>query len=107
MDRRVTDVVGGAVKAFEEAGAHVEEIKVGIERPQKELSDLWCRLIMPLNVQTFEIIKRAGLDLLKDHRDDFPPEYLRWIDAAIGCPRSTSSRTRRCAPRFTTPSRAC
>ena len=80
MDRRVTDVVGGAVRAFEEAGAHVEEIKVGIERPQKELSDLWCRLIMPLNVQTFEIIKRAGLDLLKDHRDDFPPEYLRWID---------------------------
>ena len=62
-------------------GAHVEEIKVGIKRPQKELSDLWCRLIMPLNVQTFEIIKRAGLDLLKDHRDDFPPEYLRWIDA--------------------------
>ena len=81
MDRRVTDVVGRAVKAFEEAGAHVEEIKVGIKRPQKELSDLWCRLIMPLNVQTFEILKRGGLDLLKDHRDDFPPEYLRWIDA--------------------------
>jgi amidase len=81
MDRRVTDVVGRAVKAFEEAGAHVEQIKVGIKRPQKELSDLWCRLIMPLNVQTFEILKRGGLDLLKDHRDDFPPEYLRWIDA--------------------------
>ena len=81
MDRRVTDIVGRAVKAFEEAGAHVEEIKVGIKRPQKELSDLWCRLIMPLNVQTFEILKRGGLDLLKDHRDDFPPEYLRWIDA--------------------------
>ena len=81
VDRRVADVVGRAVKAFEEAGAHVEEIKVGIKRPQKELSDLWCRLIMPLNVQTFEILKGGGLDLLKDHRDDFPPEYLRWIDA--------------------------
>jgi amidase len=80
MDRRVTDVVGSAVRAFEEAGAHVEEIKVGIERPQKELSDTWCRLIMPLNVQTFEIMKRAGVDLLKDHRDDFPPQYLRWLD---------------------------
>ena len=34
IDRRVTDVVGRAVKAFEEAGAHVEEIKVGIKRPQ-------------------------------------------------------------------------
>jgi amidase len=62
------------------AGAHVGEVKVGITRPQKELSDLWCRLIMPLNVQTFEIFKRTGLDLLKDHRDDFPPGYLRSID---------------------------
>jgi amidase len=77
MDPRVTDVVSRAVKGFEDAGAHVEEVKVGITRPQKELSDLWCRLIMPLNVQTFEIFKRAGVDLLKDHRDDLPPEYLR------------------------------
>jgi amidase len=80
IDPRVADVVGRAVKAFADAGAEVEEVKVGIKRPQKELSDLWCRLIMPLNVQTFEIFKRSGLDLLKDHRDDFPPEYLRWID---------------------------
>ena len=24
--------------------------------------------------------KRSGIDLLGAHRDDFPPEYLRWID---------------------------
>ncbi len=81
VDRRVAEVVAKAVRAFEEAGAHVEEVKVGIKRPQRELSDLWCRLIMPLNVQTFEIFKRNGLDLLQDHRDDFPPEYLRWVEA--------------------------
>lgn len=80
MDSRVTEVVGTAVKAFEEAGAHVEQVKVGIERPQSELSALWCRLIMPLNVQTFETFKQNGLDLLQDHRDDFPPQYLRWVE---------------------------
>jgi amidase len=81
VDRRVAEVVGKAVRAFEDAGAHVEEVEVGIKRPQRQLSDLWCRLIMPLNVQTFDIFKRNGLDLLKDHRGDFPPEYLRWVDA--------------------------
>ncbi len=81
MDSRVTDAVGKAVKAFEEAGAIVEHVKVGIERPQQELSDLWCRLITPLNIQALDGFKAAGLDLLKDHRDDFPPQYLRWIDA--------------------------
>ncbi|MFL5658476.1 MAG: amidase [Ktedonobacteraceae bacterium] len=80
VDKRVTDVVGQAVKAFEEAGAHVEEVRVGIGRNQRELSDLWCRLMMPVNLATFETFKQQGLDLLKDHREDFPPQYLDWLD---------------------------
>ncbi len=80
MDSRITDIVGKAVRAFEEAGAVVEEVKVGIKQSQKELSDLWCRLITPLNYQGLEGFKAGGLDLLKDHRADFPPEYLEWVD---------------------------
>ena len=76
----VAAVVDDAVRAFEEAGARVEQVNLGIERDQRELSDLWCRLIIPINIATFENFKRQGLDLLADHRDDFPPEYLRWID---------------------------
>jgi amidase len=58
----------------------VEEVKLGIERDQHELSDLWCRVIIPINVEFFENLKGRGIDLLADHRDDFPPEYLRWVD---------------------------
>jgi amidase len=80
VDKRVAEVVGGAVRAFEQAGAQVEEVRLGIERGQRELSDLWCRLIIPINVETFENFKRNGIDLLADHREDFPPEYLRWVE---------------------------
>jgi len=76
----VATVVADAVRVFEEAGAHVEAVKLGIARDQRELSDLWCRLIIPINVATFESFKRQGTDLLAEHREDFPPEYLRWID---------------------------
>jgi amidase len=76
----VAAVVEDAVRAFEEAGARVEQVNLGIEHDQRELSDLWCRLIIPINIATFENFKRQGTDLLADHRDDFPPEYLRWID---------------------------
>ena len=31
-------------------GAQVEEVELGIERDQRELCDLWARLIMPVNV---------------------------------------------------------
>lgn len=80
VDRRVTETVGKAVRAFEEAGAHVEEVKIGLTRTQSELCDLWCRLVAPMNAQFFEAFKAQGLDLLKDHKDDFPPELLSWLD---------------------------
>jgi amidase/aspartyl-tRNA(Asn)/glutamyl-tRNA(Gln) amidotransferase subunit A len=73
--------VDKAVAAFAEAGATVERVKLGIKRTPMELSDAWCRLITPLNLGGLEGMKAAGIDLLGKHRDDFPPEYLRWIDA--------------------------
>lgn len=80
VDRQIAETVATAVRTFEAAGAHVEEVKVGIKTTQRELSDVWSRLMMPLNLGTFATMKSYGLDLLKDHRDDFPPEYLRWIE---------------------------
>ena len=80
VDRRVAAVVERAVRAFEEAGAVVEQVDLTLDHDQRELSDLWCRLIMPLNIEGLEGVKAQGIDLLGDHRDDFPPEYLRWID---------------------------
>ena len=70
------------MRAFEDAGAIVEDVDIEIPYSQRELSDLWARLISPLNVGTIEGFKAGGLDLFKDHRDSFPPEYLKWIDAA-------------------------
>lgn len=80
VDPRIAAVVAKAVRAFEEAGAHVEEVKTGIKTSQRELSDAWSRLMMPLNLGAFATMKHFGVDLLKDHRDDFPPEFLRWIE---------------------------
>jgi amidase/aspartyl-tRNA(Asn)/glutamyl-tRNA(Gln) amidotransferase subunit A len=78
VDRRVIAAVDKAVKAFEEAGARVEEVDVGIRRSQRELSDVWCRFIAANQVAALEGFKRQGIDLLRDHRDDLPPELLHW-----------------------------
>jgi len=82
IEPRVAGVVASAVRAFEEAGAHVEEVELGIKRSGRELSDVWSRLYMLLNLQAFDHMKRNGMDLLGDHRDDFPPEYLHWVEEA-------------------------
>jgi amidase/aspartyl-tRNA(Asn)/glutamyl-tRNA(Gln) amidotransferase subunit A len=78
VDPRVTAVVDKAVAAFEEAGAHVEEVEMGIRRSQQELSDVWCRFVAPKQVAALEGFRREGIDLLRDHHDDFPPEFWHW-----------------------------
>ncbi|MBM7809101.1 amidase/aspartyl-tRNA(Asn)/glutamyl-tRNA(Gln) amidotransferase subunit A [Geodermatophilus bullaregiensis] len=80
VDRRVAAVVQQAVRAFEDAGAVVEEVDLTFDHDQRELSDLWCRMIAPLNIEGLEGIAAQGVDVLGEHRDDLPPEYLRWID---------------------------
>jgi amidase len=35
---------------------------------------------MPLNVEAIETLKAMGVDLLGEHRDQLPPQYLRWLD---------------------------
>ncbi|MGH9116756.1 MAG: amidase family protein [Acidimicrobiales bacterium] len=80
VDGRIAETVARAVRAFEEAGAHVEEVDVDLRHDQREPSDLWCRLIMPGNVEAVEGFKAGGVDLLRDHRDDLPPQYLAWLE---------------------------
>lgn len=84
VEPAVAEVVADAVRAFEAAGAQVEEVDVEMPADQRELSDLWCRLIMPMNLEGIEGLKAQGVDLLGEHRDELPAEYLRWIDHGLG-----------------------
>lgn len=80
IDPAVAVVVAEAVNGFVDAGATVETVEVGIKRSQHELSDLWNRMIMPLNISGLEGLKSAGIDLMRDHPEDLPPEYRHWIE---------------------------
>lgn len=80
VDAAVADVVARSVRAFEEAGATVDVVDIDIPFDHLELAELWCRMIAPLNIGTLEGLKAAGIDLLGEHRDRMPPEYVRRIE---------------------------
>lgn len=82
VDPAIRKIVDDAVRSFADAGATVEEVKLGLKRGQREFSDAWTRLMMPLNLGALEGMKGFGVDLMGQHRDDFPPDYLARIDAA-------------------------
>ena len=79
VEPSIIKLVEKNVKVFEEAGANVESIKIGIGLSHMELSDLWCRLMIPRNIGALETYKMKGIDLLNDHLNDFPPELIKWI----------------------------
>ena len=80
VDPAVAETVRRAVDAFKEAGAIVEEVTMEIAHSHRELADLWCRMIIPVNCAVLQSFTDGGIDLLGEHRSDFPPEYLRWLD---------------------------
>lgn len=92
VESPVAETIATAVQAFTEAGAHVEQVKIGIKRSQQELSDLWCRLIIPLSNLAFEDFKAGGLDIRNDHADDLPPGVHHWLH--IGDTISATQRMR-------------
>jgi amidase len=80
----VAGVVEEAVRAFEEAGATVVEVDLDLDLDPRDLADVWSRLIMPLSLDAFAHLKRDGLDILGEHSQDLPPEFLRWVDHVQG-----------------------
>src|SRR5438105_2113955 len=78
-----------AVAAFEEAGAHVDEVRVGFKRSQEELCDAWTRQSAVRSAQTADGFKQTdGIDLLGSHRDQISPEFaasleLGWSQSAL------------------------
>lgn len=80
----VADIVGDAVRAFEVAGASVKEVRLGITRPQEELSALWLRQISVLYGAMVEGMKRDGLDLLGEHRGELTPQFVELAEGARG-----------------------
>jgi len=81
VEPRIRAIVEEGLRVFADAGAAVEHVELGLRRTQRELSDAWTRLIMPLNIAALEGMKGFGIDLMGEHRADFPPDYLSRIDS--------------------------
>jgi amidase len=80
VDTAISAVVADSVRVFEALGAYVEPVNIVLPHSQQEMSELWCRMVTPLSVAAFEDFKASGIDLLRDHRSDFPPAFLEWLE---------------------------
>ena len=80
VDPGVASVVQEAALAFREAGAVVEEVKLGLVRGQQELSDLWLDEMGVLYASMAAAFEAQGIDLLGAFRDQLPSEFAAIIE---------------------------
>ena len=95
VEPEVADIVRSAAHAFEECGGHVDEITIPLAYDQRELSDLWCRMLALLSLDTMGVLRDQGVDVLTDAKESLPAEYLGWIARAERLTRADLSADNR------------
>lgn len=81
VSEAVGRIIDDSVEAFEEAGAIVEEVELGISASHQELTDLWLDFAGVSFAGIAKVMKRhSNVDLLGDHRDDLPADFVDIIE---------------------------
>lgn len=80
----IKKTVAKALNIFKDAGANIEETKIGIKSSQNQLGNAWCRMLAPNMRLQFKGIKNStGMDLLNsEHCKLLPPQLLKYVKVA-------------------------
>jgi amidase len=82
VDPEVAEIVRRAAYAFAECGGHVEQVSISLPYDQRQLSDMWCRMLAMLSLDTMSVLRDRGVDVLTEARESLPDEFLGWISVA-------------------------
>ncbi len=78
----VARTVERAALRFAEAGASVEPVSFSLRHSANELAECWCRAISVDTALDLQHWREEGLDLIRDHRDELPEEFIFWNERA-------------------------
>ncbi len=83
VEKEVSEIVTNAARKLELAGAHIEPVHFSFPHTFNEYAELWCRSISIDTSIDLEMWKREGLDLVRDHREELPEEFIYWNEKAF------------------------
>ena len=83
VDPEVASIVKDSAKKLEAAGASIEPVHFSFRHTQNEFAELWCRSISIDTAIDMELWKKEGLNLVKDHREELPEEFIYWNELAL------------------------
>ena len=78
----IVEVLTASVAAFETQGAHVVPFEIQFPHSAEEISAAWRRMVSMRMAGAFNGLKKRGIDLCNDFRDEIPEEVWVSIDQA-------------------------
>ena len=78
----VAEAVEQAALRFTEAGATVEPVSFSLRHSALALAECWCRAISVDTALDLAHWRAEGLDLVRDHREELPEEFIFWNERA-------------------------
>lgn len=79
VNPRIVVKMQEAIEALRSLGAIVDLVDFNFRGYKVEdLANLWCKAISMDTSLDMHFWKREGLDLLKDYRDQLPPQFIEW-----------------------------
>lgn len=78
VEPRVKEKFLNIVDSFKEIGLETEEIHFNFNHTANELANMWCLGITLDPTIEINLEKEKGNDLLNEHYDEFPEEFIYW-----------------------------
>ena len=75
-DKEVNKVIINALNIFKKAGITVEKVKFNLKHSALEIAEEWCKGITVDCAIELNNLKKDGIDLLNEHKEDFPDEFI-------------------------------
>ena len=82
-DPEIAKIVRDAAYKLQDAGAIVEEVTFNFKYTYNDYAKMWCRAICVDTAIDMELWKKEGYDLIRDHSDEVPREFIYWNDVAL------------------------
>lgn len=67
-----------ALDNFKKLDVTIEEVKFNFKHSAMDMANAWCYGITVDCAIELNLAKDKGIDLLNDHKDDFPQEFIYW-----------------------------
>ncbi len=78
VEKEVESKFSSAIEELKELGFDLSPVSFEFGHTAMELARLWCFGITVDPAIELNLLKRQGKDLLKEHREEFPEEFIYW-----------------------------